>query len=72
MGGCSTPISALAQIKDGTIHFQGNILSPDGKEKVSIEKNIEEGNVANAGQQLAQEILLNGGEKIAQLIRNAK
>ena len=72
LGGCSTPISALAQFKDGSIHFQGNILSPDGKEKVSIEKNIEEDNTANAGQELAQEILLNGGEKIAQLIRNAK
>ena len=72
LGGCSTPISALAQFKDGTIHFQGNILSPDGKEKVSIEKNIEKENAAYAGKKLAQEILLNGGEKIAQLIRNAK
>ena len=72
LGGCSTPISALAQFKNGAIHFQGNILSPDGKEKVSIEKNIEKDNAANAGQKLAQEILLNGGEKIAQLIRNAK
>ena len=51
---------------------KGNILSPDGKEKVSIEKNIHKGNIANAGRDLAQEILLNGGEKIAQLIRDAK
>ena len=29
MGGCSTPISALAEVKDGEVHFKGNIVSPD-------------------------------------------
>lgn len=72
LGGCSTPISALAEITDDKIYFQGNILSPDGKEKISIEKFIKKENTLNAGKELAQEILLNGGEKIAQLIRDAK
>lgn len=72
LGGCSTPISALAEMKEDSIYFQGNILSPDGKEKVAIEKVIEKENIENAGKELAQEILLNGGEKIAQLIRDAK
>lgn len=72
LGGCSTPISALAQIKDNQIYFRGNILSPDGKEKVAIEKWIDHNKSHNAGQQLADEILLNGGEKIAMAIRNAK
>ncbi len=30
MGGCSTPISGLAQIKNGEVHFEGNIVSVDG------------------------------------------
>ena len=38
LGGCSTPISALAEIKKDTIFFKGNICSPDGKEKIEIEK----------------------------------
>jgi len=72
LGGCSTPISALAEIKEDKIYFRGNILSPDGKEKVAIEKLMDYNQSSNAGQQLAEEILLNGGEKIAMAIRNAK
>ncbi|HEY0041100.1 MAG TPA: hydroxymethylbilane synthase, partial [Flavisolibacter sp.] len=30
MGGCSTPISALAEIDGNTVSFRGNICSPDG------------------------------------------
>jgi hydroxymethylbilane synthase len=40
LGGCSTPISALAEVKDGSVHFRGNILSPDGKHKVEIERTV--------------------------------
>jgi hydroxymethylbilane synthase len=72
LGGCSTPISALAEIKDDQIHFRGNILSADGKEKVSIDKWITRAEANEAGSVLANEILLNGGEKIALAIRNAK
>ena len=49
LGGCSTPISALAQVKQGNIYFRGNILSVDGKEKVEIEKNIPLNDSENAG-----------------------
>lgn len=72
LGGCSTPISALAEIKDNNIYFRGNILTPGGKEKVDIKKilNLQQAN--DAGKILAQEILLNGGQKIAESIRYAK
>lgn len=72
LGGCSTPISALAEIKDDKIYFRGNILSADGKEKVSIDKWITHAEANEAGSVLANKILLNGGEKIALAIRNAK
>ena len=37
MGGCSTPIGAYARVSGDNIIFQGNILSPDGRLKKSIE-----------------------------------
>jgi len=72
LGGCSTPISALAQVKDGNIIFNGNILSVDGKEKVEIEKIIPLSEAAGLGKTAAEYLLANGGEKIAAGIRNAK
>jgi hydroxymethylbilane synthase len=69
-GGCSTPISALAQLKNNQLHFSGNIFSLDGKEKVEVEKifSIDE---QEAGAIAANEILSNGGDKIVEAIRNA-
>ena len=72
LGGCSTPISALAEIKDNNIYFRGNILTPDGKEKVAIEKILNPQQANDAGKILAEEILVNGGQKIAESIRYAK
>ncbi len=37
MGGCATPISALATIEEGYLSFKGNIFSPDGRHKLAIE-----------------------------------
>jgi hydroxymethylbilane synthase len=39
MGGCSTPIGALAKIEGDTIEFTGNICSEDGKQIVTVTKN---------------------------------
>ena len=72
LGGCSTPISALATIIDGQVHFEGNILSLDGKEKASIEKTIAINNSNNLGVIAAKELLQNGGQSIADNIQNAK
>ncbi len=72
LGGCSTPISALAEVKDDMIWFRGNILSVDGKEKVEIEKTIDLDKFHNLGDIAAIEILNKGADKIADAIRNAK
>ncbi|MCS3799796.1 hydroxymethylbilane synthase [Niastella sp. OAS944] len=72
LGGCSTPISALASIVDGQVHFEGNILSLDGKEKASIEKTIAINNSNNLGVIAAKELLENGGQVIADKIQHAK
>ncbi len=72
LGGCSTPISALAQIIEGQINFKGNILSVDGKEKVDIEKNITSNNSEDAGSFVAKELLQMGADKIVNAIQHAK
>lgn len=72
LGGCSTPISALASIVNGQVHFEGNILSLDGKEKANIEKTIAINQSNNLGVIAAKELLENGGQSIADKIQNAK
>jgi hydroxymethylbilane synthase len=72
LGGCSTPISALAEIKNDKVAFKGNILSVDGKEKVEIEKSINKNDALLLGYEAADEILNNGGQKIVEGIHATK
>jgi hydroxymethylbilane synthase len=72
MGGCSTPIAALAEIKNNKIVFKGNILSLNGKEKIEVDKMISINDADNLGKIAAEELLNNGGRKIAEGIRSAK
>ncbi len=72
LGGCSTPISALAQSDKNEIYFQGNILSIDGQQKITVEKTINKNNAASLGKEMAAELLKNGGQEIADSIRNAR
>jgi len=72
MGGCSTPISALAQVINSKVVFKGNICSPDGKTKVGIENVVLE-RAETAGVRLANELLTQpSASKIVQDIRYAK
>lgn len=69
LGGCSTPISALAEMKNNLIHFKGNILSLDGNKKVEIEKTLGIEESDSMGINAANELLDNGGKEIADSIR---
>lgn len=70
LGGCSTPISAFAEIKDDHIFFKGNILSLDGKDKADIEMfEPIEMSTQDFGFKAAQKLLNNGGFEIAEKIR---
>lgn len=64
MGGCSTPISALAQMKEDKILFKGNIVTPDGKEKVEVEMIFSLQEATQAGTIAATELLKYGGSNI--------
>jgi hydroxymethylbilane synthase len=70
LGGCATPISALAELKEGTIFFRGNILSVDGKEKIEIERNSPVALGNDLGTTAAQKLLDKGADKIVNEIRN--
>jgi hydroxymethylbilane synthase len=73
MGGCSTPISALAAISGETVSFRGNICSPDGAELVEIELKRGRKESTSLGEEAALEILANGQAKqIMETVRNGK
>lgn len=71
MGGCSTPISAYAEMKNDEIHFTGNILSLNGKQKAEYETTVPVWEASDLGAFAAEEILNTGGQAIADEIRNA-
>jgi len=71
LGGCSTPISALAEIKNGELIFKGNILSLDGKEKLEVEKKLVVDEAPEIGKTAAAELLVKGGNEILNAIRYA-
>ncbi|MDR3716256.1 MAG: hydroxymethylbilane synthase [Puia sp.] len=70
-GGCTAPISALAEIGGPELYFRGSILSVDGSRKVEIEKVMPVEKADYTGRTAAEEILSLGGQEIADTIRNA-
>jgi hydroxymethylbilane synthase len=71
MGGCSTPISALAIIENNGINFKGSICSLDGKEKIEVTKELKTTDANELGTIMAGELINNGGKQILESIRNA-
>jgi hydroxymethylbilane synthase len=71
LGGCSTPISALAEIDSGDVYFRGSILSPDGKQKLETEKILPVGMSDDIGIDSASELLQQDEQKIIERIRHA-
>ncbi len=64
LGGCSTPIGALAEQVEDEIYFRGNLLDPTGEKMFSIEKRISAELAAPLGTAAAHELLLNGGNEL--------
>jgi hydroxymethylbilane synthase len=72
LGGCSTPISALAQIEGGSLIFKGNIFTVDGSKRVDIEKTVSIADAVTLGELSAAELLANGGQEIADGIHHER
>ena len=86
MGGCSTPISAFAEVKNGNLSFKGNIVSPDSYHMAEcnfdyplaladprIWKKLQKvrGPIQDLGFYAAKDILANGGQAIVERFKNA-
>jgi hydroxymethylbilane synthase len=69
-GGCSTPISALAEIEADELFFRASILSPDGKQKKELEKILPVEKAENMGTESGKEILDSGAGDILEKIRH--
>lgn len=74
LGGCSTPISAIATIIGGVLHLKTGITSPDGKEMAIVEITISVNNKAirNTGKIAAAQLLKNGGQLIIDKMDSTK
>ena len=68
MGGCSTPISALAKIEEEQVQFQGNVLSPDGKNKIEIKQAVPIAEAGNLGTVAGETLLGQGAKAILEAI----
>jgi hydroxymethylbilane synthase len=70
-GGCAVPIAAHAQWRKDKLHFRGNIMSLDAKQKVEVEKEFDVELAQQAGQFAAKEILSQGAGEIIKTFRAA-
>ena len=72
MGGCSTPIAALAMADKNDIILRRNICSLNGDEKIEIEVKMPIENAQNLGKMGAKEILNKGGNKLIAALNHIK
>jgi hydroxymethylbilane synthase len=72
-GGCTAPIGSLVRYNEDedTLHFQGILLSIDGKQKLEINKTVAIEEWKKLGFYAAQEILNNGGAELMQTIKES-
>lgn len=72
MGGCATPISAIAVADNDKIKFRGNVLSPDGKDCIACEETFSVTDAAHAGNLAAEIIMKQDNGHIIQKLREGK
>jgi hydroxymethylbilane synthase len=71
LGGCSTPIGALAEIDGEEILFRGNLLDPTGVKKLAVEKRVSVEIGTAIGISAAHELLRNGGSELIEQKQHA-
>lgn len=69
MGGCSTPISALARIEDSNVIFEGNVISVNGKEKVAVSLCSDYEEASTLGARAAEKLMQQGAQPVLEEIR---
>jgi hydroxymethylbilane synthase len=71
-GGCSTPISALAEIESNDIVLKGNVFSPDGLLSAHVEKRLPIATAAAMGDLAAIDLLEAGGKEILEQMKHGQ
>lgn len=72
-GGCSTPVSALAEMTSNKVIFRGNICSTDGAQSISVSGELSVPESENLGVAMANQLLQNeGAQKIIHTIQDAR
>ncbi len=69
LGGCTTPISALAKVENGYVQFVGQLMSLDGIEKIEVRRFLPLAESENMGVDAGLEVLENGGRSIIEKIK---
>ncbi|HVZ25993.1 MAG TPA: hydroxymethylbilane synthase [Sediminibacterium sp.] len=70
MGGCATPISALAQLQGDLVQFEGNLLNLSGTRCLEIRLSAHRSVADNLGQQAAEQLLSQGAHEILATVRD--
>lgn len=70
-GGCTAPIGALAIIEDDMIHFEGLLMSLDGKTRIEVKDSIELHLWEGFGKKCAECIFQRGGFELMKEIKAA-
>ena len=63
-GSCGTPVSGLAQIRDGVLHLTAKLASDDGQEVVAASASGSANNVAAIGTRVGAELLAQAGQNV--------
>ncbi|MFV0605994.1 MAG: hydroxymethylbilane synthase [Niabella sp.] len=71
MGGCATPISAKAELKNNEIYFKGSIVNLDGVKEIKVEENYPLALKDNAGFIAAKAVINKGGKEMIEKLNNA-
>lgn len=73
MGGCSTPISALAERNADMVSFRGNICSPDGASLIEVKLEKPQNESLHLGEEAARQLLNDPkAQHIIETVRNGK
>jgi hydroxymethylbilane synthase len=59
-GSCRTPIAGLAELVDGQLHFNGEVLRPDGSQTLRAHRQADASDAQAMGIDAAQELLAQG------------
>lgn len=70
-GGCTAPIGAFAEMKDDKIRFVGRLCSLDGKDCIETDEIFDYDETKNFGEEIANQVLANGGRELMEEIKKS-